>query len=99
MPWASTGWTNNRNVTQMLEFLMIRGEVAIAGRVGRERLWDLPERVYPAVVSVPSVEEAERRKNERRLAALGIARAKRRRPCRSSRRTSATPASRRSSRA
>ena len=60
VPWASTGWTNNRNVTQMLEFLMMRGEVAIAGRVGRERVWDLPERVYPADVVVPSVEEAER---------------------------------------
>jgi uncharacterized protein len=75
-PWASTGWTNNRNVTQMLEFLMMRGEVAIAGRVGRERLWDLAERVYPADVVVPSVEEAERRQNERRLASLGIARQK-----------------------
>jgi uncharacterized protein YcaQ len=75
-PWASTGWTNNRNVTQMLEFLMMRGEIAIAGRVGRQRLWDLPERVYPADVVVPSVEEADRIKNERRLAALGIARAK-----------------------
>src|SRR6266702_8684252 len=42
VPWASTGWTNNRNVTQMLEFLMMRGEVAIAGRVGRGRLWDVP---------------------------------------------------------
>jgi uncharacterized protein YcaQ len=76
VPWASTGWTNNRNVTQMLEFLMMRGEVAIAGRTGRERLWDLPERVYPAGFDVPSAEEAERVKNERRLAALGIARAK-----------------------
>ena len=75
-PWASTGWSNNRNVTQMLEFLMMRGEVAIAGRVGRERLWDLAERVYPADVAVPSVEEAERRQNERRLASLGIARQK-----------------------
>ena len=75
-PWASTGWTNNRNVTQMLEFLMMRGEVGIAGRVGRQRLWDLPERVYPADVVVPSVEEADRIKNQRRLAALGIARAK-----------------------
>ena len=75
-PWASTGWTNNRNVTQMLEFMMMRGEVAIAGRVGRQRLWDLPERVYPADVVVPSVEEAGRIKNERRLAALGIAREK-----------------------
>ena len=76
VPWASTGWTNNRNVTQMLECLMMRGEVAIAGRVGRERLWDLPERVYPADVVVPSVDEAERTKNERRLASLGIARQK-----------------------
>jgi uncharacterized protein len=76
VPWASTGWTNNRNVIQMLEFLMMRGEVAIAGRVGRERLWDLAERVYPADVVVPSVEEAARRKNERRLASLGIARQK-----------------------
>jgi hypothetical protein len=76
VPWASTGWSNNRNVTQMLEFLMTRGEVAIAGRVGRERLWDLPERVYPADLAVPSLEEAERRKNNRRLASLGIARQK-----------------------
>jgi uncharacterized protein YcaQ len=76
VPWASSGWTNNRNVTQMLEFLQARGEVAIAGRVGRERLWDVPERVYPAGVEVPSFEEAERAKNERRLASLGIARAK-----------------------
>ena len=76
VPWASTGWTNNRNVTQMLEFLMMRGEIAISGRVGRERVWDLAERVYPADVVVPSVDEADRLKNERRLAALGIARQK-----------------------
>jgi uncharacterized protein YcaQ len=76
VPWKSSGWTNSRNVTQMLEFLMNRGEVAIARREGRERLWDLPERVYPGDVAVPSVEEAELRKNERRLASLGIARQK-----------------------
>ena len=76
VPWASTGWSNNRNVTQMLECLMMRGEIAIAGRVGRERLWDLAERVYPADVVVPSVDEADRAKNERRLASLGIARQK-----------------------
>src|SRR5436309_2823251 len=76
VPWASTGWTNNRNVTQMLEFLMMRGEIAIAGRVGRERLWDLAERVYPADVLVPSEDDAHRIKNERRLASLGIARQK-----------------------
>jgi uncharacterized protein YcaQ len=74
VPWASTGWTNNRNVTQMLEFLMTRGEVAIAGRVARERLWDLAERVYPANVTVPSDAEATVVRNKRRLASLGIAR-------------------------
>jgi uncharacterized protein len=76
VPWASSGWTNNRNVTQMLELLLLRGEVAIAGRTGRERRWDLPERVYPAGVVVPPVDEATRILNERRLRALGIARAK-----------------------
>jgi uncharacterized protein len=75
VPWPSTGWTNNRNVTQMLEFLMMRGEVAIAGRVGRERIWNLAERVYPQV-EVPTAEEATRRQNELRLTSLGIARRK-----------------------
>ena len=59
VPWASSGWTHNRNVTQMLEFMMMRGEIAISSRVGRERVWDLAERVYPDV-DVPSVDEAER---------------------------------------
>jgi len=76
VPWASSGWTNSRNVTQMLEFLALRGEVAIAGRSGRERLWDLADRVFPADVVIPSVANAERIKSERRLAALGIAREK-----------------------
>ncbi len=73
--WPSSGWTNNRNVTKMLELLANRGEVAISGRVGRERVWDLPERVYPSV-EIPAAEAAAREQNERRLAALGIARRK-----------------------
>jgi uncharacterized protein len=76
VPWASTGWTKGRNVTQMLECMMMRGEIAIAGRIGRQRLWDVAERVYPADVVIPSVDEARRIKDERRLAALGIARQK-----------------------
>ena len=55
---------------------MMRGEVAVSGRVGRERLWDLPERVYPADVVIPPVDEAHRIRNERRLVSLGIARKK-----------------------
>ena len=74
--WPSSGWTNDRNVTQMLEFLMMRGEVAIAARRGRERLWDLPERVYPVDTPIVPADEAAREKNRRRLRALGIAREK-----------------------
>jgi len=37
VPWRSSGWTNNRNVTQLLEFMVLRGEVAIAGRLGLDR--------------------------------------------------------------
>jgi uncharacterized protein len=54
----------------------MRGEVAIAARTGRERIWDLAGRVYPADTVVPAVEEAEQAKNARRLRSLGIARAK-----------------------
>jgi uncharacterized protein YcaQ len=75
VPWGSTGWTNNRNVTQMLEFLSVRGQVAIAGRSGRQRLWDIPERVYPPFEPLPP-EEARLRRDERRLRAVGLAPAK-----------------------
>jgi hypothetical protein len=72
-PWESTGWTNNKNVTRLLEFMVSRGEVAVAGRKGRERLWDLADRVYPAGPVLPPA-EAARERDRRRLAALGIAR-------------------------
>ena len=47
VPWQSTGWTNDRNITVLLNFMVQRGEVAVAGRAGNERLWDLADRVYP----------------------------------------------------
>lgn len=72
-PWGSTGWTNNRNVEKLLGFMVQRGEVAVAGRQGRERLWDLASRVYPDDPVVPA-EEAKRARDERGLRALGIAR-------------------------
>ena len=73
VPWGSTGWTNNRNVTQMLELLSARGEVAVAGRAGRQRQWDLAERVYPPYEPL-SPDQAQRRREERRLRSLGIVR-------------------------
>jgi uncharacterized protein len=73
--WQSSGWTNNRNVSQLLEFMVLRGEVAIAGRRGGDRLWDLATRVYPDEPAVPAA-EGFRLRNERRLQALGIARSR-----------------------
>jgi uncharacterized protein YcaQ len=75
VPWESTGWTHDQNVIKLLDFMAARGEVATAGRRGRERLWDLADRVYPAGPAL-EVDEALRVRNERRLRALGIARAK-----------------------
>jgi uncharacterized protein len=75
VPWRSTGWTNNRNVSQLLEMMVVRGEVAIAGRKGADRLWDLASRVYPDDPVVPA-DEAVRVRSVRRLRALGIARAR-----------------------
>jgi uncharacterized protein YcaQ len=76
IPWRSTGWTNDRNVLRMLEFMEARGEVAVAGRQnGRDRLWDLAERVFPDDNIVPAA-EALRIRAERRLRSLGIARAR-----------------------
>ncbi len=72
-PWESTGWTNNKNVTRLLDFMVGRGEVAVAGRKGRDRLWDLAERVYPDGAAPPAA-EARRERDLRRLRSLGIAR-------------------------
>jgi uncharacterized protein YcaQ len=72
IPWRSSGWNNDRNVSMLLELMVLRGEVAIAGRRGRESLWDLAERVYPDEV-VPE-DKALHIRNERRLRSLGIAR-------------------------
>jgi uncharacterized protein len=75
VPWQSSGWNNNRNVTQLLESMVVRGEVAVAGRRGGDRLWDLAERVYPGAPAV-AADEALRIRDERRLRALGIARSR-----------------------
>ena len=75
LPWQSSGWNNDRNVRMLLGLMVRRGEVAAAGSEGRERLWDLAERVYPDVRPVPP-EQAERIRLQRRLASLGIARAR-----------------------
>ena len=64
-------WWGSRKVTLMLEILHGRGVVAIVGRRGKQRLWDLGERWYPETETVP-LAEAERRLAEKRFRALGV---------------------------
>jgi uncharacterized protein len=73
VPWKSSGWNTDRNVAMMLAMMEARGEVAAAGRRGRDPLWDLAERIFPDDPVVP-LGEAFRLRNELRLRSLGIAR-------------------------
>jgi len=82
VPWASSGWTNDKNVLRMLELLARLGDVAIAGRRGKLRLFDLASRVYPPDLVVAPPEEARAELATRELAALGIARRGPGVPCR-----------------
>lgn len=74
-PWRSTGWNNNRNIGQLLDLMAERGDIAVTGRRRGKRLWDLGSRVYPDDPIVPA-DDALRTRNELRLHALGLARAR-----------------------
>jgi uncharacterized protein len=64
-------WWGSRRTGLMLEILSIRGDVAVVGRRGKQRLWDLGERWYPETETV-SVREAERQLDEQRFRSLGV---------------------------
>jgi uncharacterized protein len=72
VPWPSSGWNNNRNVMMMLENLARQGRVAVASRRGRDRVWDLAERVYHSDIPTLPLEEAKRIRDERRLRSQGV---------------------------
>ena len=67
----SHGWRGSRNVALMLDILHGRGEVAVAGRRGGQRLWDLAERWYPETETM-SLPESERALAEKHFRALGV---------------------------
>jgi uncharacterized protein YcaQ len=64
-------WWGSRKVTLMLELLEGRGVVAIVGRRGKQRVWDLAERWYPEAESMPWP-EAEQLLAEKRFRSLGV---------------------------
>jgi uncharacterized protein len=69
--WESGGWTGARNVTEMLDILHGRGRVAIVGRRGKQRLWDLAERWYPETETLPR-RQADELFAKKRARALGV---------------------------
>jgi uncharacterized protein YcaQ len=64
-------WWGSRHVRLMLELLQASGEIAVAGRAGKQRLWDLAERVYPETETV-QWREAERLIKEKKQRSLGV---------------------------
>jgi len=64
-------WYGARRVGHMLTILHLWGEIAVAGRRGRQRLWDLAERVYPDGGALTQA-EARRVRDEQRFRALGV---------------------------
>ena len=47
MQWRTGGWNDGKALGRMLDILWFRGDIAIAGREGNERVWDLAERRLP----------------------------------------------------
>ncbi len=64
-------WWGERKMGLMLNLLNARGDVAVVGRNGRQRVWDLAERWYPETETVP-LRLALRLLGERRFRALGV---------------------------
>ena len=56
----------------MLAHLHLRGEIAIAGRRGRQRLWDLAERWYPPSEARSPTRRRTGALDEQRFRALGV---------------------------
>ena len=73
VPWKSSGWTDEKTLQALLNMMVQRGEVAVAGRQGQTPLWDLASRVYADVRPVP-VQEAFAERARRQLRSLGIMR-------------------------
>jgi uncharacterized protein YcaQ len=64
-------WWGSRKVGLMLELLEGRGIVAVVGRQGKQRVWDLAERWYPPIEKI-SWPEARKLLDEQRWRALGV---------------------------
>ena len=73
VPWQTGGWNDGKNLSRMLEILWRAGDIAISGRQGSQRAWDLSERVLPAEVEDMPDEIVAVEVLDRQLRARGIA--------------------------
>src|SRR5690606_11123648 len=76
--WYSSGWTSNRKVSLMIQWLWISGQIMVVGRSGGQKVWDLAERALPEWTpryTLPDDERVER-SVEKALKALGVGTAK-----------------------
>jgi uncharacterized protein len=64
-------WYGARRVGHMLTILHVWGEIAVAGRRGRQRLWDLAERVYPPGEAMTQT-QARHALDEQRFRSQGV---------------------------
>ena len=64
-------WYGSRYVGLMLQTLHVHGEIAVVGRRGGQRLWDLAERGWPETETLP-LRDAERQSEKQRFRALGV---------------------------
>jgi uncharacterized protein len=64
-------WWGQRKMGLMLDLLAARGQVAVVGRRGKQRVWDLAERWYPETETLP-LAKARRLYEEKRFRALGV---------------------------
>jgi len=64
-------WWGARKMGLMLGVLNTRGEVAVVGRRGRQRLWDLAERWYPETEQIRWA-DAKQIFEEKRFRSLGV---------------------------
>jgi uncharacterized protein len=71
--WRSTGWTNNRNVSRMLELMHAKGQIVVADRSGQHRIWDLGENWLPRDSERLTNSQADRRMMDRSARNLGVA--------------------------
>jgi len=70
--WQSNDmWWGARNVSLILEMLHRRGEIAVVGRRGGQRIWGLAQDWYPETERI-SAAEADRRFAAQRFRALGV---------------------------